>query len=247
MNTKTLFALCIASLAVGCGHGNPFADGGYQHAYFPVYVAPTDGRLVSPDWIVDGWVLGPNEQPVHRMWGQTNELALRHRHHDGRIVLDVLPVDLAARDVVLQRIDQQIVSRAYDAHVSHMSSRLELVSSADVAIDGHAAHVVLLQEGAGDGLMRGMFVFVRANYLEEQRRAWRVTPVLIVAGYVNAARDFEAGLPDFQRFLSSIDLGTSVSSQAPVTPPSPETSVPVEAPVVDAPPETPTTAPATAP
>ncbi|MBK7775670.1 MAG: hypothetical protein IPI43_16315 [Sandaracinaceae bacterium] len=54
-------------------------------------------------------------------------------------------------------------------------------------------------------------MFARANYVQSRSRQWRVVPVMVIAGYVNSAADFELGVADFQQFLASIQLPPSES------------------------------------
>lgn len=202
-----------ASLAVvsGCGP-HPFARGGYQHSQFPVYVAQVDGRIVSADWVVDGWSLDADERPVRRLgWGPVADLELRHRSNRGRMMLEVEAIDLTARDNDLRLIDASVTSGKLNDELR--GGDIRLVSATDVAISGHPGRMLLLEAGTGPGAVRGVFVFIRANYAEERLRRWRVVPVLISAGYINSTEDFVGGLGDFQRFLQSLELSPSFSAE----------------------------------
>ncbi len=215
MKRVSLVVLCGSLLAlVGCHSVHPFASGGYQHESYPVSVATTEsGRFVSQDWLVDEWALDANERPVRRQrtYGrQRSDLVLRHRTNQGRMWLDVVRMEAIVRDQELRVLAQQAVSEG-NGHAKNLrhGGTLRLVGEESIAIDGHRAHIALVEAGNGQGAARGALVFARANYREVQPRRQRVVPVLIVAGYVNAASDFESGLGDFQRFLASLQLAPS--------------------------------------
>ncbi|MCA9577340.1 MAG: hypothetical protein R3B40_03505 [Polyangiales bacterium] len=222
MNRLTLLGTLGALVLAGCASSNPFTfAGGYQDRQFPVSVRPSDdGRLISRDWLVDGWQLNADERPVRRQYrvsrfGRRGGLALRHRVNAGRIAMDVLPLDIATRDQDLGGMARDAASGTSAASDKFQVGirDIHVVGETPVALGGHAGHMVLLEGGSGDGAARGAFVFVRANYREERVRSWRVVPVLVMASYVNRGADFEAGLADFQTFLASIQLGPSVTGE----------------------------------
>ncbi|MCA9535871.1 MAG: hypothetical protein KC593_19430 [Myxococcales bacterium] len=231
-------------LMAGCVQTNPFVRGGYQDRDFPVFVQPSDaGRLVSENWLVDGWQLNAQERPVRRVrtygtygaYGHRVGLALRHRTNQGRMWLDVVPVAVTVRDQDLHGVARDVVASSprenkFDGSIA------SVVGEAAIAISRHAGHMVLVEAGSGEGLARGALVFVRANYLQQRARRWRVVPVIVVAGYANDAADFEAGLADFQTFLASIQLGPSVSGATePSDEPSGGASTELTEPSVEAP------------
>ncbi|MBK8406342.1 MAG: hypothetical protein IPL19_00005, partial [Sandaracinaceae bacterium] len=105
--------LLLALAMLGCARVHPFETGGYQHPQFPIYVAAGEAeRLVSQDWLVDGWTLNVNEQPTRRFrsYGRQTDLALRHRTNSGRMWLDVVPVEAHVRDQELRVVGQEVVA-----------------------------------------------------------------------------------------------------------------------------------------
>lgn len=221
MTRSTVLTSLVLFLLSGCSGSNPFARGAYQDLDYPVSVQPAaEGRLVSRDWLVDGWQLDAQERPVRRQYvygryGRVGGLALRHRTNAGRIAMDVIELDIATRDQELGGVARDAATATSTASDKFQGGvqNLHIVGETPIALSGHAGHMVLLEGGSGDGVARGAFVFVRANYRQEQVRSWRVIPVMVVASYVNRAQDFEAGLADFQAFLASMRLDPSVSGE----------------------------------
>ena len=221
MTRLTILASTSVFLLAGCTSSNPFVRGAYQDREYPVSVQPAvEGRLVSRDWLVDGRQLDAQERPVRRQhvygrFGRAGGLALRHRTNAGRIAMDVIELDISTRDQDLSGVARDAAtgtSAASDKFQGGVQN-LHIVGETPIALSGHAGHMVLLEGGSGDGMARGAFVFVRANYRQEQVRSWRVIPVMVLASYVNRAQDFEAGLADFQTFLASVRLEPSVSGE----------------------------------
>ena len=71
---------------------------------------------------------------------------------------------------------------------------------------GHSKQSVCHPCGTADGASRAAVVFARADLRMVRGHRERIAPVLVVAGYLHRADDFDAGMPDFVRFLQLLEV-----------------------------------------
>ena len=184
--------------------------------------APRVGRgfleIRRTDWNDDG--------RASRYWGYSHHLQLEQRTGAGEIWLQsvILEPDEESRalrhhaDNVLAAIaegkTQNVITlNDYGRPVTVRQVRepmeVQLLDRMDGQLDGQEAHLVIFRVSRGDAGAQMAMLFARAgfHYVQKgsfgKRRGW---PVLLVVGYGNGPSDFDAGLPDFDRFIRSIEM-----------------------------------------
>lgn len=157
------------------------------------------------------------------------DLRLDHRRNNGRIWLRTFPVPDSARDrdlsVLVQNFVENIAANGYFTadvrereHVTVEERRYatQVLDTQRVSVSQHEAAAVMfdvanvnqLQMSASARSARAMVVMARTpyHYVIRNGAGGRSWPILMLIGYANAPADFDAGLPDFQRFVQAIEL-----------------------------------------
>jgi hypothetical protein len=157
------------------------------------------------------------------------DLRLEHRRNNGSIWVRTFPVSDITADkeltVIVQNYVENIAAAGYfTAGITETGAlRIEerrfatrVLDTKSIGLDGQEAAAVLfdvadvnqLQMSANARSARALVLISRTPFRYRVRtglgvREW---PVLMLVGFANAPGNFDASLPDFRRFLSSIEM-----------------------------------------
>jgi hypothetical protein len=157
------------------------------------------------------------------------DLRLEHRRNNGSIWVRTFPVsevtDGKALTVLVQNYVENIaaagyftagISEAGAVSVEERRFATRILDTEATSIGGHDAAAVLfdvanvnqLQMSLSARSARALVFISRTPFRYRVRTALGVRewPVLMLVGFANAPDDFDASLPDFQRFLGAIQM-----------------------------------------
>ncbi len=180
------------------------------------YDADGDGRAESTE----------NDVPLY-------DLRLVHQRHDSVIWLSSFPVsDRLSRTelrILAQRYVESVSGAGYvliqigDQGSAGTERRYatRIVEEGDTVVDGEPAYAVTFEVANVDQLeldsssrrSRVRIVFLRPGFAWTRRGSngsVRHFPVVVAIGYRAMPEYFDSGLPDFERFLTQIDLGPTL-------------------------------------
>jgi hypothetical protein len=208
------------------GGPRAFISGDWRVENFLPSGSAKSGSDYDTAWYVDSDDDGEDDEMESASY---YDLRLEHRRNNGSIWVRTFPVSDVVYDkaltVLVQNYVENIASAGYfTAGISEAGTlRVEerrfatrVLDTQTIGLDHHDAAAVLfdvanvnqLQMTADARSARALVVISRTPFRYRVRTALGVRewPVLMFVGYANAPADFDASLPDFQRFLGTIEL-----------------------------------------
>lgn len=202
-------------------------------------------QFVSADWRIDNYDLDDvTERPARPGRARPVQLVVQNRRNNGEIWIDSFVLAPAVEQTELRVLAENFAASVarggyFEASVVGDAIAYEdrryaarILDQSAVRVGGRPGHALMMdisnlqQHEVDESALsaRALVVFVRPAAMHAERRGFaeRDEPLLLVAGYVNSPGDFAGNLPDFMRFLQSIEFtgdATTPSAEAPVTDP----------------------------